>query len=521
MIQPAQLELPFEQPISDSVSPHVGEDECCAPDPVAQHIRNRATYARPRLRQGVRDRYAATRSELQAVGADLIASASSDPRALSIILAAIAGVDPPLAQEIRLIDSSCHDWTIGISLAQGTMHTDMDRIYSGAARPSDEVRAEPACRAIVKPLPQSVLATLTERSSDNPAARTLGDLLPPLTFDTRVPLSRAEAGRLRQTFARFRDGLGPLCLDLGIGHYVSAALLNNFGLICKSRLYYVVAANDSIIQAARLLYRDLGWGEPVCFPAGLPFGARTCPSAQDVLRAYQWFVDQVTACRPANRASIAALIGHHNAVVRAAAFVISFCIGAREVKAYKLYANLLATDADFFPFHDKRAPGMTIDRDVVANRVVREQFGLLRAHLIALERRLMRLKFPVGCPLYRYIKAVLSGQRTWLLCLITDRGQLRPVGTGAIYRTLPAELRLAGNSGRSFWQTGFERAGLNVDDINLFSRHTSLGCEVNASTSVISLAERRAIIRREQERVLSDLGISAVAGLARTGAHHD
>ena len=513
-----QLLLPLDLPLLPLPSPHTGEGGGRQEsDVLARHIRQRATFAPLRARQGVCDRRAASLGETGSIGHALIDAAPTDPAALLTIIAALCGVSPALARTIPLDgdddDDKAH--SIRLCLATGTLRTDMDAVFAGAARQRDFLLARPATRILVKPLPRRVVDLLTRHCEAAPAVTTLGEVLPGATVDTRRPLISAPGERLRATYPRFVNGLGPLALDLGISNYVAALLLNQYFLVPKSRLFYADCDAAAIWEGAAILYGALGWDDPVERGDVLPFGSRTRPSRADLAAAYAWYRSAVRDAMPANRTSIAALLRHHNLFVRAAGFVLTVVLGARTSRLVDLTAARLSVATDSFLFRDKRAPHIYVDHAATAGPMVSEQIDRVRAHLHALRRRLDHLGQPPASVLMRYLDRALAGERVPLLAELTPTRQPRALSTQSIYDTLPPAHRIAGNAGRSFWQSAFEADGLCSGDISLYARHTSTGCETNTSTSAQPLAQRRARVIESQERVLAELDIVPITGLSR------
>ena len=156
--------------------------------------------------------------------------------------------------------------------------------------------------------------------------------------------------------------------------------------------------------------------------------------------------------------------------------------------------------------HDKQGGDRLMAQSVAINSLVREQFQQYLAHARALHRRLVKLNEPRIHPLIESLEKTLRGEGL-LFVFASDRGTIRPAGSGNIWTNLPETIRVPGNVGRHFWQNSLRAHGLGSRDIDRFMRHRVVGLENNTNSQIATPRESLNRIENTQRQVLSALGI--------------
>ncbi|WP_372526658.1 hypothetical protein [Piscinibacter sp.] len=514
-----QLELDFSSlpAVGEPTAPHSVPDPPLPDTDLGRFARARMAYGSPRERQGVVHRFALTEPELVEVSAKLCSNANAgDPAAAVEVIALLSGIPPGCAGGIGLCDTYPPGApVIAIDLRSGQMHTDMGRICLAQAAPTpSNGTALPASHMLVKPLPRFLVELLRQAACASPRARSLGELLPCTPTSAAVPIAGNKEGRLRATHARARDGLSALAITLGLDNYDAALVTNDFALIDRSRLFYVRSDPRRVMEGCRSVYAALGWHEPVPGEVVLPFGSNVVPQDECVVAVFNELRRRVEAFAPGRRYTLDALLVHHNHYALLVAWLLGFCVGAREATMFDFNARTCRPSALFVPYRDKSTGPFKQVRPVLMCRVARELVGAWWRHLHALHARAQRLGAPATTAWMRHLGAVFAGDRVPLLFTAHDETVV-PIGSAHVADAVPADIRLVANAGRHYWQTVLYRQGIASHAIDVYARHACRGTEPMSSTTLASPLMVHEQVCSVQDAVLRELGITSVSGLGR------
>lgn len=471
----------------------------------------------PRCRQGIADRRAMSAHDARRIGAALRSAAmDGSSTALALVLASISGLPPRDVCGIPVVQGIAPDRPCALDLEAGTYGYSLDRVLEPAAAAPADGSALAATRWASTPLPQFVVDLLRARATTCGELSSLGDLLGKFDFVARKPIARSPGVRLRATWIRFRRGLGPLALDLGLHPFVVALALCDFGLVTRSSYAYVVVPADHLAAAAAALYEALGWGPPVTLiGTRLAVGSLTTPTETAVGAYFAALRERVERVRPGRHASPARLLDHHNAYTDYAAALVEFCVMSRQVARYPLTAAIAAARSGPLPYPDKATGPTRLARSAPWTAAVGEQIELYVRHCRALLARLQRAGSRVPAATVRHLAAATRSADVPLFAHVDGNGKPRAIGTGHIRNAVPTAPRLAGDAGRHYFATRLYMHGMSDRVIDVAMRHAEAGVEHLSSTSMISFAEAADLIDRAQRDELARLGIAPIAGLSR------
>jgi len=509
-----QLELDF---LEVSVpTPVPCAPDAPTPDPdLGRFARARMAYGSVRERQGVVHRFALTGPEMVDVAAELRSNAEAgDPAAIVELMALLSGVPPERADAIGLLNEcTTSALVIGAELRTGQLHTDLGSICLGqAAQTASNGTTLPASHTLIKPLPRFLADLLRQAAGEVPRGRKLGDLFPCTPQSASIPIAGSSEGRLRATHARARDGLSAVALALGLDNYDAAMITNDFALIDKSRLFYVRSDPRRLIEGCRSLYAALGWGEPVPGEVVLPFGSMAVPQDDCVTAVFKELRRQADETLPGRRYTLEALLEHHNHYALLVAWLLSFCVGARESAVLDFNARTCRPNALFVPYQDKSSGPFKQIRPVLMCRVARDSVAAWWRHIHALHERTQRLR--VSAAWLQHLRAVLAGDRVPLLFMARN-DEAVAIGSPHLTDAVPSSIRLAPNAGRHYWQTVLYRRGVASDAIDTYARHACRGIEPFSSTTLASPLMAHEHVCAVQDTVLRELGITSASGLGR------
>lgn len=471
----------------------------------------------PRRRQGIADRRAMCAPETMRIATALRSAAmDGSSAALTLVLASISGLPPHDVCDVPLVAGVPPDRPCALDLAAGTHGYSLDRVLEPAAVAPADGSALAATRWASTPLPQFAVDLLRARAATCDEPSTLGDLLGRFDVEARKPVARGPGVRLRATWIRFRRGLGPLALDLGVHSFAAALALCDFGLVTRSSYAYVVVPADHLAAAVATLYDALGWGPPVTqIGPRLAVGSLTTPTDATVRAFFAVLRGRVERTLPGRHASLARLAAHHNAYTDYAAALVEFCLLSRQVSRYPLTAAVAAARSGPLPYQDKATGPTRLARSAPWTSVVGEQIEFYVCHCRALLARLQRAGSRVPAAMVRHLAAVALGADVPLFAHFRANGRPHPIGTADVRHCMSAAPRLAGDAGRHYFTTRLYMRGMSDRVIDIAMRHAEAGVEHLSSTSMISFAEAEDLIDRAQRDELARLGIAPLAGLSR------
>lgn len=468
-----------------------------------------------RHRQGILDRSHLSPPMLVASAEALRGEAAGgcDDAALAI-LAFISGLPLRATHRIPLAGTT-DDWVMELDVEAGILRTDLDLVFTKSARPREASAHRPASRVIAKPLPKFLAEALMVRLAKTPDARCVGDLLPRATCDgSRLAFTGDRFG-IEPSVARFIHSAAGFALRCGADRLAAAVLANDFGVIPASKLYYTHIDRRDIWEVATNVYDGLGWGMPAAYLDGLAFGSKVAPTRDAISGWHRWMRQELNRLYPGKNCRLESLLAYHNRFAEVSAALALFCLASRGVARIRLTADALTDDTRNILLFDKRAGHLPRPLPVPVNGVVAAQSGLWAAHCRALDKRLEKRGISLDSPVRQRLIAVVTAAEVEMFFRIDPQLRPRPISSHQLVHSWPVEFAFDSDWGRHFWEGALRQEGVTSSAIDLLLRHQVAGIEGHRSTADRSLAMSFADIVAAQERVLAELGIGSLAGLAK------
>ncbi len=436
-----------------------------------------------------------------------------DDSALAI-LAFLSGLPLRTTARIPLAGSS-DEWVMELDIEAGVLRTDLDQVFTKSARPREASAHRPATRVIAKPMPLFLADALMVRSNESPDAKCVADLLPRATCDgSRLALAGEKFG-IAPSIARFIHSAAGAAINHGIDRLAAAVVTNDFGVIPSSKLYYCHIDRHEIWDVTGALYDSLGWGLPTPYVEGMAFGSRVAPTRKAIREWHLWLRDDLTRLKPGKNCQIKSLLAFHNRFAELCAAITVFCLASRGTARIRLTADALTENVTTIQLFDKRVGHLPRPLPVPVNALVALQAGLWRAHCRALDKRLENKGISADSLLRRRLKAIVNLESVEMFFQIDDELRLRAISCHQLVRSWPTEFAFDSDFGRHFWESELRFAGIRSNVIDLLLRHQVAGIEGHRSTADRSLAACFAEIVAAQEKVLTELGIKPLVGLAK------
>ncbi len=397
-------------------------------------------------------------------------------------------------------------WIGCLNVTDGVIELNFDCIFPSRRRPKPAARHlfEPSGSVTRSPLPSFMVDFLQAALRQHPAATCIGELLDWPLVDVRANLLPALPSRITPSVARAAQSLGVNAVAMGLPRTLAATMTWDFSLMPTARAYYARLTKEEISSTWADYLDELGW--TVAQPtrdALLPFGSLCCLIDTAVTSIFLHLAQQVQTARPGRHAGLDRLIQHHNAYAVYLAALISFCCGLRERTVYQIRADDWGKDAPFAALNDKRSGKRKDDRPVVVCDTVRTALGQWRGHCAGLLARIDRLDSSSHlATLKDQLLSIAAFAEVPLLFSIKDHQPI-PMGSSAVWDTLPAELAAPANCGRVYWLNVLSKAGFRSSDIDIFMRHSVPGLETNASTYAFAILPTLHRIGMLQDRKLA------------------
>ncbi len=478
-------------------------------------LTGKSLFPETRHRQGILDR-----SHLSATL--LVESASAmrsavvdgcDDAALAV-LTFVSGLSLRTTHRMPLVGTA-DTWVIELDIEAGVLRTDLDQVFTKSARPKSTDAHREACRITTKPLPQFMVQALLRRLEAHPDARTVADLLPQADCNGRRLTLVDDRFGIEPSTARFVNSAAGYAIQLGIDRLSAAILANDFGVIPASKVYYCYVQREEIWDAAEVVYRSLGWGMPIPLLDGMAFGSRVVPTRSAIGGWHQWFCGELDRLRPGRNATIASLVAFHNRFAEACAAITVFCLASRGTARIRFTADMLTASTRQILLFDKRVGHLPRPLPVPVNAVVATQAGLWAVHCRAFDRRLEHMGIAANSPIRQRLKGVARQERVETFFVVGKHLTPQPISCHGLVNGWPGRFGFESDSGRHFWETELRLAGVRSSVIDLLLRHQVVGIEGHRSTADNSLAKSFCEIVTAQEKLLAELGIKPVNGLAK------
>lgn len=424
---------------------------------------------------------------------------------------------PVLTLSLPLISAKAPLQILGLDIERGALVLDLRPLFPGrkAPSPSTKILFYVSDDILIIPLPLFLAEELRRRLSRFPNAQLLGDLVSWVKVDHRASLITDDECKLVSSLTRASKSTGAMAIMAGTDRLVAACMTWDFSFVGSARMYYARLTGRDIHAGCSALYADIGWGDPAMEESQLRAAGSLCTLTED--GAKQMFGQLARLSLeswPGRRANFDTLLDHHACYTRYSVALISFCLGLREVHAYRLLAHELMDGQVQITIHDKQGGDRLMAQPVHLNSLVREQVRQYIGHCQALSRRLHRLNAPQGLRFVEALDKALRGDGA-LFLVRSPRGGVRPAGSHNTWGGFPEAFRVPANVGRHFWQNVLREQGLGSRDIDRFMRHRVVSLESNTTSQMASPRQSFARLEQVQLQVLNTLGIGVVSGLRK------
>ena len=485
---------------------------------VKQQLLQRRKYARPQHRAGILNRHCQSTTQIVQSALELRQNVEAgDETAILIIVAFCAGITTELTASIPLVQQFRDDWMMELDIHVGCIKTNIAFMVPDAATPAEnyEVNYYPASKTIVKPIPQFIANKLTQLLSLTPHAKLLCDLIPDaIKSGSILTIADSHCG-IAPSVSKFLNSAAPYALQIGIDRLAAATILNDFSVIPSAKFYYAKIEPIEIFTAINLLFENLGWGNATSIMRGIATGSAIIVTRTSVTNQYQWMIGEISAAQPGRHCNLQKLVGYHNTFTKFCASLTSFMLGWRNVQQFMLTSQQFQAGITYAAVFDKRTGQFHGPLPVVINRILENQLQLYHSHCVAIHKRLIKTGDTDTKKLCVYLKKLIEGSSGKLFYQINDKYQPISIGSADLTSWWPEPLRFPANFSRSFWQSELHTAGLNSSQIDLFMRHQLQGAESYTSCGYQALKDSLEKIGSAQDKILNDMGILPVFGLAR------
>lgn len=444
----------------------------------------RAVFASYRRRAGILDDTCFSRRQiteaLAYAGSGIFRTPTERRAALWLI--GISGLFATSTQFIPLATTYGDDWVVTYDVLAGILRRDLRCLAPEAARPRPGV-GTPASFVALTPAPLDVRDELQRCASATNDPREMGDLIPALRLLGPRDFVYPDLADLAPSFARWSRTLAPFALQAGIDTLLAGVSCGDLGVTARSKIHYALVDSDELWQSAALLYKAIGWEQPVSMPAeSLPFGAAVVPATDTLCRMDERLCQWVEEVRPPKRlGGESQLLEFHNRYVRTLASRLAIWVSLRPAGEMSLRAAIDERSDLCVDLFEKASAGRTGAVPAVMCDAMRSALKTYREHCAALFERLRT--FGWTGPVMEWLGAVGKRDDVPLLCTIRGPQRLTPLGTDDLRKVLPGATDLAADWGRKFAENFLRKAGAQSRDIDRHQRHEVLGQEQDTAIS--------------------------------------
>jgi hypothetical protein len=291
--------------------------------------------------------------------------------------------------------------------------------------------------------------------------------------------------------------------------YDAAVLSSDFRSTQSSKSYYRRTTRQLIWGAAERVFQKIGWGEPVEMFEGLAVGSSVVAKPEAIGSIFNNLAKSIEDSRPQSRASIESILAFHDKVCAYSGTFAIFCLALRNANPIKIRACDIDNQNQYLVLDDKHVLGEASSQPVVITKSLSQQLVFWRIHCRLIHDRLMKLNFSDQ----KFLK-VLEGvhlQKSTSLFFFSENPYAASVAKVSKYWSSP----LVENFARHFWETEFQKHGISSRFSAAQLRHQSQGTLSWSAESDFVLCEFIHQITLAQEKVLSELNIYPVHGLAK------
>ena len=477
----------------------------------------RFEYADPKHRQGVLDdSHLSDYLYFKVVEKIKQKVEDGDPAALVEAVCVLFRLPPDLILSLPVKEPACRYWVLWLDIPRGVISLNFDSLFPNRKRPAlDTAHLFQASEDTNEvPLPDFIVQQLQRLYLEVPQCRLLGDLVNWVRVDTTKSLVEDAECKLTPSLARASKTTGSIAITSGLDRINASCQTLDFSLSGSARAYYARLTGADIYEGSAKLYAEMNWGAPFIQKELLKaVGSHCVLTEAGAQLVFEQLKRSVTDSQPQRRSTLSTLVAHHNHYTRYCAAITSFCLGLREVKAYRLITEELVNGQSQIKSHDKQGGNVLMAQPVLLNSIVREQIQQYLAHCRALHARLSKYSDKEALILLSALTDILNSRGN--LFIFATRKSVCPAGSNNTWNERPEELRVPGNVGRHFWQNMLRYALLGSRDIDRFMRHRVVGLENNTTSQAASPKASFDRIEKVQLKVLNRLGIEALSGLRK------
>lgn len=480
-------------------------------------LRWRFDYADPKHRQGVQDNsHLSAHQYFEAVNEIKQKVENGDSAALIEAVCVLVRLPPDLILSLPVKEQAGRYKVLWLDIPRGVISLNFDSLFPNRKRPApDAAHLLHASEDILEvPLPDFLVQQLQRLYLEVPQCRLLGDLVNWVRVDTTKSLVEDTECKLTPSLARASKTTGSIAITSGLDRINASCHTLDFSLSGSARAYYARLTGADIHDGSTKLYQAMKWGAPFIQKELLKAVGSHCVLTEAGAQVvFEQLKRSVTDSQPQRRSTLSTLVAHHNHYTRYCSAITSFCLGLREVKAYRLITEELVNGQSQIKSHDKQGGNVLMAQPVLLNSIVRKQIQQYLAHCRALHARLSKCPDKEALILLSALTDILNSRGN--LFIFATKKSVCPAGSNNTWNEMPEELRVPGNVGRHFWQNMLRYALLGSRDIDRFMRHRVVGLENNTTSQAASPKASFDRIEKVQLKVLNGLGIEALSGLRK------
>ncbi len=473
---------------------------------VRSHYFFQKHYSSRKDRQSITDWRSMTRAEYLATTAELYERVRSGcVEGLVDAISLIIGLQPDLVLDAPILSHHSEEWVIVIDIQNGIILFDLSEIFPNGAKPNDgvgDMGYEKSSTVLVKPLPQFISKVLQELYEKIPDAKDIKSLL---CLENKKTKTSNKITRLIKTTAIFATRY------CKIDPYDACVLSGDFRGVASAKAYYRRTTRQASWSAANSFYAVIGWGECVENVEGLAFGSRVVAKDEVISSIFIDLSNQVNQIRPSNRCGVKKLLEFHNAFCNYTATFAIFCLALRDANPISLLSRDFHEFRSYIIVDDKNVLDEASALPVAITPALSEQLTYWRIHCANLANRLQAANYS-DKKFINYLKGVVEYKESPLF-VMSDPPY--PVSVSRIAKSWTNPL--VENFARHFWESKFNKVGVSSRFSAAHLRHQVSGVMSWASDSDFVLREFIKVISAAQEKVLQELHIFPVHGLARKG----
>lgn len=442
------------------------------------------------------------------------ASEHSDSEALALQIAFCLGLPWHIAKLVPFATTGRPSGALAwIDVRMGCSFVDLQPVIPELPTKGADLHAQ-STLLLERPLPLNVASQLAEAVAANSNLKTLGDLV----TSTKAGKSKLSRYGLHHSasVARLISSAGPIALNQCRRRDLAAFATLSLELINKSDLHYIASKAEDIWAVCASLFEVVGLGAAVPRPThdnSPRVGSKLCPSSQWIEDVFQEAQTAVAQTRCGRRYSLLSLVRHHNAYAGYVGLMLQLGLGGRDRRTFNFSAEMVCSENSFALVIEHKLSKTMGQTPLPLPAVVAEQISLWKAHLIALMRRLAKLKANGTNKASIWISQILEDQNVPLIFILAPDGSPLPMGKEHWRQGKAADLNA--DFGRHLVPDALTESGLSFCDAQDWLRHDTNGI----SHHIVSSEHVKYLYLQRTATVLNNvllaLKIRPVAGLTK------